>query len=70
MDILNPERIILGSIFVRCEDLLLPAIEETLSDEAIERSRGVCTIVPAGLGEMIGDFAALAVAIEGAGNEG
>jgi glucokinase len=70
VDILNPERIILGSIFVRCKEFLLPAIEETLFTEAIERSRKVCSIVPAGLGEKIGDFAALAVAIEGAEDEG
>ncbi len=62
IDILNPELIIIGSIFGRCEKLLRSAMERELEREALPRSRAVCRVVPAALGEALGDFAALAVA--------
>ncbi|HVN59304.1 MAG TPA: ROK family protein [Bacteroidales bacterium] len=62
IDILNPEIIILGSIYVRAAALLQPALSESLEREALSLSRKVCRIVPAGLGESIGDYAALSVA--------
>ena len=63
IDILNPELIIIGSIYVRSGDLLLPAIEGVLEKESLPLSNRVCRIVPAGLGETIGDYAALSVAV-------
>jgi glucokinase len=63
IDILNPEVIILGSIFVRSADLLQPALNKSLEKEALPLSRAVCRIVPALLEENLGDFAALSVAI-------
>ena len=63
IDILNPELIIIGSIFVRSGDLLLPAIERKIEEESLFLSNKVCRIVPAGLGEMVGDYAALSVAV-------
>ena len=65
VDILNPEMIVIGSIFARAENLLRPAMEKTLSAEGLAISLDACTIVPAALGESIGDYAALAVAYEG-----
>lgn len=62
IDILNPEMIVIGSIYGRCTDLLEPFVKEVLKREALEHSEKVCRIVPAGLGEKIGDYAALAVA--------
>jgi len=59
IDILNPERIVIGSIFTRCEKLLRPAMEEVLRRETLHASLNVCRIVPAQLGEAIGDIAAL-----------
>lgn len=64
VDLLNPERIVIGSIFARCGELLIPAMEETLREEALPQALAVCKICPAGLGEKIGDMAALAVAME------
>ena len=64
VDLLNPERIVIGSIFARCEDLLRPAMERALEREALPQALEVCKIVPAALGESIGDRAALAVAME------
>ena len=62
IDILNPEIIILGSIFVRARDLLWPSAEAVLEREALTRSRRVCRVLPASLGEQIGDYASLVVA--------
>ncbi|MBN1835565.1 MAG: ROK family protein [Spirochaetales bacterium] len=62
IDALNPQRIILGGIFPRARELLWPAAERALDQEALPRSRKACSIVPAELGEQIGDYACLAVA--------
>ena len=62
IDILNPERIVLGGIYTRCEDLFKPGMTKVLTDEALAPSLSACEIVPAALGESIGDIAALAVA--------
>ena len=64
IDTLNPERIVIGSVFARCEELLRPAMEESLNREALGISLGACEILPAKLGEEIGDYAALGVAME------
>jgi glucokinase len=66
IDILNPQAIVIGSIFGRQYDLLWPAAKEVLECEALSHSLGVCEVKPAGLGERIGDFAALAVAMNNA----
>jgi glucokinase len=63
IDILNPECIVIGSIYARNEMLFKPLIEKVLKQETIPASLEVCRIKPAGLGESIGDFAALCVAI-------
>lgn len=64
IDLLNPERIVLGSIFTRCEHLLVDSMREVLEKETLLPSLSVCEIRPAELGEQIGDFAALSVAAE------
>jgi len=63
IDILNPERIVIGSIYVRQRALLEPYVQEVLQREALEASLQACSVVPAGLGEQIGDFASLSVAV-------
>ncbi len=63
IDILNPECIVIGSIFARNEELFKPHIERVLNREAILAAKKVCKIVPAKLGEKIGDYAALCVAL-------
>lgn len=62
IDLFNPERIVIGSIYGRCRDLLEPYALEVIEREALTAAWNVCEIVPAGLGEKIGDYAALAVA--------
>ena len=63
VDLLNPELIVIGSIFARSEALLRPAMEETLRGEALPAAAEHCRIVPAQLGEKIGDYAALSLAM-------
>ncbi|MCE1197543.1 MAG: ROK family protein [Marinilabiliales bacterium] len=63
VDVLNPQCIVIGSIFARNEQLFRPHIERILGQEAIPLSMEVCRIVPAALGDTIGDYAALCVAI-------
>jgi glucokinase len=63
MDILNPEAIIIGSIFHRARSLLWPEAEKEIMKEALEQTRRTCEVVEAELGEQIGDYAALAVAV-------
>lgn len=62
IDILNPEKIVLGGVFMRSSALLVPAMQKEIEKEALSASNGVCVIVPAELSENIGDIAALAVA--------
>ena len=64
VDVLNPERIVIGSVYARCEDLLRKPMLKTLKKESLSVSLSVCEIVAAKLGEKIGDAAALAVALE------
>ena len=63
IDVLNPEVIVLGSIYCRAQNLIEPAMQEVIERETIIHARRVCKVVPAGLGEAIGDYAALSVAV-------
>lgn len=62
VDILNPEKIVIGSIYHRQRSLLEPEVLAVLEKQALRRSLSVCTIVPAQLGEQVGDYASLTVA--------
>lgn len=63
IDLLNLEKIVIGSVFARSENLLRPAMEKVIEKETLEQSRKICKILPAELGENIGDIAALSVAL-------
>lgn len=62
IDILNPERIVIGSVFQRSEELLREHMDRILEKECLSYARNVCKVVPAALTENIGDYAALSVA--------
>lgn len=62
IDILNPEVIVIGSVFQRSENLLRCEMEKKIREETLFYSRKVCRIVSAALTENIGDYAALSVA--------
>ena len=66
-DTLNPEKIVIGSVFVRCEDLLHPAMEAELKREAIPFSLEGLQVVPAQTGEALGDLASIMAALYGCG---
>ena len=62
VDMLNPERIVIGGVFMRASALLIPSMRKQLEKEALQESLSVCEIVPAQLSENVGDIAALAIA--------
>lgn len=62
IDLLNPELIILGSIYCRSRDLLEKPMMEEIIKETLPHSLKVCKIVPAAFGDELGDLAALSVA--------
>ena len=62
-DILNPQRIIIGSMAVRLGDMLLDPARDEMRREALPAAFGACQVVPAELGERLGDVAALCAAI-------
>ena len=63
VDVLNPELIVIGSIFARSGELLRDAMQKELDREALLPSLNVTRVVPAELGDSVGDYAALAVAL-------
>ena len=63
VDILNPQRIVLGSVYERCEDLLKESMKKALFEEAQYASASAVEILPAKLGDDIGLYAAFAIAI-------
>ena len=62
IDVINPERIVIGGVFMRSGELLIPAMKRVIEREALSDSVRVCRIVPASLSENVGDIAALAIA--------
>ena len=63
IDILNPERVVIGSIFTRSRDLLWESTKKEIEREALSIAARVCEVTPAELGESIGDYAAIATAL-------
>ncbi len=61
IQMLNPERVILGTIAVHAGDLILEPIRKAVSEFAWKRSAEVCSIVPAALGDRAQDLAAIAL---------
>jgi glucokinase len=62
IDILNPEMIVIGSIYARNEKLIKPIMQKYIDKEALPGANKVCVVKPAELGEQIGDYAALSIA--------
>lgn len=61
IDIINPEVIVIGSIYARNEEFFKPLMQQVLDRESLPLANKVCRVVPAALGESIGDYAALSV---------
>ncbi len=65
IDILNPQLVVIGSIFARAENLFRDEMQKVIETEALSNAATKCRIVPAMLGESIGDIAAISVASNG-----
>jgi glucokinase len=65
IDMLNPDRIVIGSVFSRSESLFRNRVEEIIREESLPICAGACSIHAAALGESLGDVAAVCVAVNG-----
>ena len=63
IDLFNPQVIVAGGVFMRNYDFFMSVMEPIIKKESLADALKVCKILPAKIGENIGDFAALAVAI-------
>jgi glucokinase len=68
IDVLNPELIVIGSIYSRNTDLFEEEMLKVIRNESLSSASKVCKVVPAVLGDSVGDFASLSVAIDGCAN--
>ena len=64
VNILNPEIVLLGTIAVAAGDLLLDPIRRTVTEMAMQRPLETVRIMPAELGDAIGDLAAISLVID------
>ena len=64
-DILDPERIVIGGVFMRCKDLLEESMRKAIRSEALHQIAERLQVVPAECGEAIGDYGAVMAAIYG-----
>ena len=64
-DVLNPERIVIGGVYMRCEKLLEASMWRAIRREALPACWEDLKVLPAETGEQIGDFAAAMVAVYG-----
>ncbi len=63
VDVLNPEVIVLGSMYQRCRDLIEPEMRKALEAEALPGPVAACRIVAGELGDRISEVAPVAVAL-------
>lgn len=68
IDLLNPEMIVIGGVFTRSRDLLWDTAKKEIEKEALLSAWACCRVAPAGLGEEIGDYGAVATALLGEKN--
>jgi glucokinase len=64
IDIFNPEIIVLGSIYYHSKELIEKKMWEVLRNETLPHVLDKCKIVPIELGEDIGNYGAIAVAMD------
>ena len=63
LNLLNPEVVILGTVATAAGDLFLDDVRGYLPLFAMPRAAADARIVPAELGETVGDYAAIALAM-------
>ena len=69
-DILDPEMIVIGGVYMRCEDLISKSMWEVIKRETLGQIADYMKVVPAMTGEAIGDLAAVMVAVYAMENMG
>lgn len=62
IDLLNPERIVIGSIFERCYSEIWPFAKQVIDMETLPQARDSCKVLPSELSDAVGDVAALMAA--------
>jgi glucokinase len=65
VDLFNPDVIVAGTLGVVLGDFLLEPARVEMCAEALPRASAVCRVVPAQLGNRLGDVAALMAGITG-----
>ena len=68
IDFINPQLIVLGTIFMENHELLRPTMEKAIRREALPKSAQSCRIEPAKL-QHLGDYAAVMTAVYGSKHE-
>lgn len=68
VDILNPDTIVIGSIFVRAKDLYLSIVKEELEKECLEPALRTMSLKASQLEERIGDYGAICAALDKIGH--
>ena len=63
VDLLNPDVIVIGSIFVHSHNLLWDACRAVMEKECLPLNYRHCRVLPSELGDAVGDIAALATAV-------
>jgi len=61
IDLLDPDMIVIGSIFCRSKEHIVPTMEKALQRECLKYGERKLRIEPAMLGENLGDYAALSL---------
>lgn len=69
IDMFNPQRIVIGGVYARNPHLFEKACTKVIEKEAIPAAVKVCEVVPAALGNQVGDYASLSVALMGNSNQ-
>lgn len=64
VNVLNPELVVLGTIAVKAGDLLMTPIRRTVKEVAMSVPGSVVRVVPAQLGELVGDIGAIAIVLQ------
>lgn len=64
IDLLNPETIVIGGVYTRCSELMETEMLRIINRETLPDAGKVCRVLPSALGEQIGAYSALSVAID------
>jgi glucokinase len=63
IDVINPEKIVLGTLYRVARAYLEPSMRRILEGEALPGSLSACQIVPAKLGKNLGNYGAVCAAL-------